>query len=152
MSSFLSLSNIDFSCSEIGPMVSNVSINSSCEPSTSLSTFSWGFASFIFFFASGDVVVFSSELAEDLFRRFLTYLVSNNFGHVLFVKLEVKCGRQTESSSRHPASLDSIYKLTHSVFVLAHSVCYRNDRYDRWKVVSLWTGRLLWSPSWIVFV
>ena len=50
--SFLSLSNIDFSCSEIELIVSSVSINSSCE-SSSLSALSLAFPSFNFF-ASGE--------------------------------------------------------------------------------------------------
>ena len=68
MSSFLTLSKIDFS-SEIEAIVSSFSINSSCE-SSSLSVLSWAIASFNFL-GSGDVVVFSSEPAEDLFLRFL---------------------------------------------------------------------------------
>ena len=91
MSSFLSQSNIDFSCSEIEAIVSSVSTNSSCE-SSSLSVLSWAIASFDFF-ASGDVVVFSSELAE--------------FQPRVVCKIEVKGGRQTESSSRGHHSTQS---------------------------------------------
>ena len=92
MSSFLSLSNIDVSCSEIELIVSSVSINSSYE-SSSLSALSLAFPSFNFLHPENrSFLVRTSGGSISSF----SYAGSNNFSHVLFVTLEVKGGQQTE--------------------------------------------------------